>query len=125
MLRYNSNLKEKARQLRKNPTDSERRLWSRIRNKQIRDVQFYRQKPISNYIVDFYAPVAKLVIEIDGSQHREDTHLKKDVARDKALGRLGLRVLRFNSNDVMLQTDAVVSKVYKVVAEQLKIKDEE
>ena len=120
MLNYNKNLKEKARQLRKNPTDSERRLWPRIRNQQIMGVQFYRQKPIRNYIVDFYAPAAKLVIEVDGSQHHENAHLKKDMARDKALWELGLVVLRFNSSEVLLQTDAVVLRIYAAVAEQLK-----
>ncbi|MFP4533231.1 MAG: endonuclease domain-containing protein [Desulfobacterales bacterium] len=120
MLNYNKNLKEKARQLRKNPTDSERRLWSRIRNQQILGVQFYRQKPIRNYIVDFYAPAANLVIEVDGSQHHENEHVKKDVARDKALWELGLMVLRFNSSEVLLQTDAVVLRIYAAVMEQLK-----
>jgi very-short-patch-repair endonuclease len=60
MLRYNGNLKNKARQLRKNLTDSENALWSRLRNKQLLGVQFYRQKPIGGYIVDLYAPKAKL-----------------------------------------------------------------
>ncbi len=63
MLRYNQNLKNRARQLRKNLTDSEKALWSRLRGKQVLGVQFYRQKPIGGYIVDFYAPTANLVIE--------------------------------------------------------------
>ena len=120
LLNYSKNLKEKARQLRKNPTDSERRLWSRVRNKQIMGVQFYRQKPIRNYIVDFYAPAANLVIEVDGSQHHENAHFKKDIARDKVLCELGLVVLRFNSREVLLQTDVVVLRIYEAVAEQLK-----
>jgi very-short-patch-repair endonuclease len=56
MLKYNANLKDKARQLRKNLTDSEKALWSRLRNKQLLGVQFYRQKPIGEHIVDFFAP---------------------------------------------------------------------
>jgi len=56
MLRYNRRLKTKARSLRTNPTDAELRLWQRLRRKQILGVQFYRQKPIGDYIVDFYAP---------------------------------------------------------------------
>ena len=69
MLRYNPALKERARQLRKQMTAAENELWSRLRLKQVLGVQFYRQKPIGDYIVDFYAPKAKLVLEVDGSQH--------------------------------------------------------
>ena len=72
MLRYNNRLKPKARDLRKNMTDSENVLWSRLRRKQLLGVQFYRQKPIGNYVVDFFAPRARLVVEVDGSQHMED-----------------------------------------------------
>jgi predicted RNase H-like HicB family nuclease len=64
----NKNLTPFARRLRSNMTDSEIVLCSRLRKKQIHNVQFYRQKPIGNYIIDFYAPAIKLVIEIDGSQ---------------------------------------------------------
>ena len=56
MIKYNPNLKEKARRLRGETTDAERALWARLRGKQVLSVQFYRQKPIGNYIVDFYAP---------------------------------------------------------------------
>ncbi len=60
MLPYNRRLKTKARSLRTNPTDAELHLWYRLRRKQILGVQFYRQKPIGNYIADFYAPAVKL-----------------------------------------------------------------
>lgn len=66
MLPYSKNLKEPSRTLRKEMTDAEQALWSRLRGKQILGVQFYRQKPIGPYIVDFYAPAAKLIIEVDG-----------------------------------------------------------
>ncbi|MBP9011503.1 MAG: DUF559 domain-containing protein, partial [Syntrophaceae bacterium] len=66
MLPFNKKLKPAARSLRSNMTDAERLLWSRIRKKQISDVQFYRQKNIGNYIVDFYCPQGRLVIELDG-----------------------------------------------------------
>ena len=58
-------------------TDAEQRLWWRIRNKQICSTQFYRQKPLLSFIVDFYCPKAKLVIELDGSQHFEQEHQAK------------------------------------------------
>jgi very-short-patch-repair endonuclease len=85
MLRYSANLKDKAQQLRKNLTDSETALWSCIRNKQLFGIQFYRQKPIGNYIVDFYAPRARIVVEVDGSQHMESDHVQSDRNRDEYL----------------------------------------
>ncbi len=62
MLKYNRNNKSKARALRSHLTDAEQRLWSRLRRKQVLGVPFYRQKPIGEYIVDFHAPAAKLVM---------------------------------------------------------------
>ena len=120
LLYYNSRLKNTARQLRKNMTESERRLWSRLRSKQLLGVQFYRQKPIGNYIVDFYAPKVKLVIEVDGSQHAEEDHAAKDEERDGFLRNLGLRVMRFHSSDVLQKTDAVLDAIYQYMQERLK-----
>ncbi len=74
MLKYNPHLRDKARHLRKNLTDSEAALWSRLRNKQLLGIQFYRQKPIGEYIVDFFAPRARLVVEVDGAQHLGGSH---------------------------------------------------
>ena len=65
---YNKNLTQASRDLRKNMTEAEQLLWSRLRNKQILGLQFYRQKLLLNYIVDFYCPSANLVIECDGGQ---------------------------------------------------------
>jgi very-short-patch-repair endonuclease len=119
MLNYNANLKDKARQLRKNLTDSERALWSRLRNKQILDIQFYRQKPIGEYIVDFFAPRAKLVVEVDGSQHRVGDHVQKDRIHNGYLASVGLKVLRFNSREVLKEGDAVVEAIYRMIKDQL------
>ena len=119
MLKYNPRLKNKARNLRKNMTDSERILWSRLRGKQIRGIQFYRQKPIGNYIVDFFSPKAKLVIEVDGSQHKESQHLERDKQRDTFLSDAGLKVLRFNSNEVLNNTDEVAEVIYSAVVERM------
>ena len=113
MLNYNANLKDKARQLRKNLTDSEKALWSRLRNKQLLGIQFYRQKPIGEHIVDFFAPRAKLVVEVDGSQHMVGDHVQKDRIRDGYLASLGLKVLRFNSREVLKESDAVVEAIYR------------
>ena len=94
---YNKNLKQASRDLRKNMTEAEQLLWSRLRSKQLLGLQFYRQKPLLNYIVDFYCPAANLVIECDGSQHYTDEGLEADRVRDEALGELGFIVLRFNN----------------------------
>jgi very-short-patch-repair endonuclease len=119
MLKYNANLKDKACQLRKNLTDSEKALWSHLRNKQVLGIQFYRQKPIGECIVDFFTPGAKLVVEVDGSQHMEGEHVNKDRNRDVYLTSLGLMVLRFNSRQVFKERDAVVEAIYRTVTEQL------
>jgi len=66
MLSYNKELKGFSRTLRKNMTSAEKLLWSKIRGKQLKNCQFYRQKIIGNYIVDFFCPKANLVIEVDG-----------------------------------------------------------
>ena len=100
-------------------TDSEKMLWSRLRGKQFLDVQFYRQKPIGDYIVDFYAPRAKIVVEVDGAQHLEATETAKDKRRDEFLGRSGLKVLRFNSREVLEQTEAVVNTILRIVNESM------
>ncbi|RKG29958.1 endonuclease domain-containing protein [Acinetobacter tianfuensis] len=98
---YNKKLKLASRDLRNNMTDSEKLLWAKLRNKQICGLQFYRQKPILNFIVDFYCPSANLVIECDGSQHYTPEGLEADRVRDEALVQLGLKVLRFDNGQVM------------------------
>lgn len=94
---YHKSLKQPARSLRLNMTDAERHLWHYLRRKQIRETQFYRQKPLLSYIVDFYCPAAKLVVELDGSQHFEVKQKQADNIRDSDLGALGLLVLRFDN----------------------------
>ncbi len=113
------NLKVLARDLRANMTESESRLWSRLRRKQICGVQFYRQRPIAEYIVDFYAHSVRLVIELDGGQHFEEEHNLKDRLRDRNLKQLGLEVLRFDNRQVLQELDGVVQKITFVVERQL------
>jgi very-short-patch-repair endonuclease len=96
MEEYDRRLKPASRHLRNHMTDAERVLWRRIRRKQLLGLQFYRQKPLLSFIVDFYCPKAKLVIEFDGSQHYEPEPHARDRERDGRLNALGLRVLRFN-----------------------------
>ena len=81
MLAYKAQLKPLARRLRAATTDAEHRLWFRLRRKQLLGVQFYRQKPIGKYIVDFYAPAVALVIEMDGGQQISLTPFSKGGTR--------------------------------------------
>ena len=111
MLSYNRKLKEISRQLRENMTDAERHLWAKIRMKQVNGYQFYRQKPIGDYIVDFFCPRAKLVIELDGSHHLVGETMEYDRIRDDYLSSLGLRVLRFTNTDVLTNIEGVVEHI--------------
>ena len=112
MLHYNNGLKHLARELRKNTTDAEKLLWSRLKMKQLSGCQFYRQKIIDDYIVDFYCHKAKLVIEIDGGQHYSERKSLGDRDRDMHLVSLGLSVLRFSNLDVLHNIEKVLEKIY-------------
>ena len=116
---YNKNLKQPSRDLRNNMTDAEKRLWSKLRVKQILGLQFYRQKPILNFIVDFYCPSVNLVIECDGSQHYTDEGLEADRVRDEALAQVGLRVLRVDNGQVLAEIDGVVEQIYLIAKQRL------
>ena len=115
MLHYNPRLKTQARSLRTNPTDAELHLWYRLRRKQILGVQFYRQKAIGNFIVDFYAPAARLVVEVDGAHHFTLSQAEYDKRRSAYLEQRGLRVLRFDDRQVLLQIDAVVEAIFQAM----------
>ncbi len=92
-------------------TDAELLLWSKLRRKQILNLQFYRQKPLANFIVDFYCAKANLVIELDGSQHFTTDNQAKDERRDQVLQAMGLIVLRFNNHQVLTEIDAVLTVI--------------
>ena len=111
MLPYNENLKQIPRRLGSNMTDAERHLWAKIRMKKLNRCQFYRQKPIGDYIVDFFCPRAKLVIDIDGSHHLVGETIEYDRIRDDYLSSLGLRVLRFTNADVLTCIEGVVESI--------------
>jgi len=117
---YKKSLKLLSRNLRNQQTDAENKLWQQLRRKQILNAQFNRQKPILNFIVDFYCAKAKLIIEIDGGQHFEKHYQLKDEVRDKTLSDLGLRVLRFDNKQVLVEMDAVLQAIYEVMLERIK-----
>jgi very-short-patch-repair endonuclease len=111
MLPYNKNLLLRSRELRNNMTDTERALWSKLRRKQLKGYQFYRQKIIGNYIVDFYCPKARLVVEVDGAQHYSEEMLEADKQRDDYLRGNALTVIRFSNLEVRKNLDGVVEGV--------------
>jgi very-short-patch-repair endonuclease len=96
---YNPKLKERARELRNSSTLSEILLWNELKQKKILGFQFYRQRPIGNYIVDFFCFKLRLIIEIDGISHDEST-IEYDKKRQVYLESLGFTVLRFDDHDV-------------------------
>lgn len=118
MLIYSKTTKLFARELRKNQTEAEELLWSRLRRKQILGVTFNRQKQIAGYIVDFYSFAANLVIELDGSQHFEPDAVAYDVERTKVLESLGLKVIRFDNSQIFNELESVLSVIYEEVVKR-------
>jgi len=112
MLAYDKQLKALSQRLRRNMTDAENMLWLRLRRKQLKGHQFYRQKVIGRYIVDFYCPKANLVIEIDGGQHYSEIGKTKDRTRDDVLIKMGIKVLRFSDRDVFENMGGVMEGIW-------------
>ncbi len=112
---YSKALKPFSRQLRKEMTNAEILLWTKIRRKQIHGIQFLRQKPIEKFILDFYAKDIKLAIEIDGGQHFTTEHIQKDINRDTYLATLGIYTLRFTNLEVLKNCSGVLSKIEQTV----------
>jgi adenine-specific DNA-methyltransferase len=106
-------IKAKARELRRNPTEAEQKLWSHIRMRQIGGHKFRRQRPLGSYIVDFVCLEKRVVIEVDGGQHSEQ--IAYDMERGVWLEAQGFRVLRFWDNEVLRSIDVVK----EVIAEAL------
>ncbi|SUB23133.1 endonuclease domain-containing protein [Avibacterium avium] len=117
---YSKNLKELSQKLRSNQTDAESKLWQRINRDQLLGFRFNRQKPLLNYIVDFYCAKAKLIIELDGSHHYEPEYQEKDRQRDDELRSLGFTVMRFSNDEIYYEIEAVVEQIY-LFLEQVQI----
>jgi len=101
-------LKEFARQLRNNVTKSEIRLWARLRKDQMYGYDFHRQKPIDEYIVDFFCNKLQLALELDGYSHEVLEVWEKDVKKSKRLNELGITVLRFSDYQVVNDLENVL-----------------
>jgi very-short-patch-repair endonuclease len=108
--------RSRARSLRQNSTDAERVIWNAVRAHGMRGVSFRRQTPIGPYIVDFVCHDARLIIEIDGGQHFEPAHNKRDERRDAFLSSRGYRVLRFNNHEVMTNRLGVLETIATAIA---------
>ena len=118
-LPYNPNLQDRAREMRNNSTKSEIKFWCELIRKKETGYQFYRQKVIDNYIVDYYCAKLKLVVEIDGESHEGKGEYDKN--RDDILNSYGLKVLHYNDSTV-LNNFQLVEKDFK---EQLKFRESE
>lgn len=104
----NDNLTTLSRNLRKQQTDAERLLWNKLRAKQINNVKFRRQQPIGKYIVDFVSFEKKIIIEVDGGQHMDNS---KDRGRDEWLEKEGFKVLRFWNNEILLNMEGALEVI--------------
>lgn len=107
----NKNLITLARNLRKNQTDAEGLLWSKLRSNQLAGYKFRRQFPIDSYILDFYCPSALLAIEIDGGHHTEQKQECVDEYKTLHLKQRGIRLIRFWNHEVLLALDDVICEI--------------
>ena len=103
-----------ARVLRKRMTDAERLLWRHLRNRELGGWKFRRQYPVGPFIVDFICVEKNVVIEVDGGQHAENEEL--DRQRSAYLNKMGYRVLRFWNNQVLQETEAVLTAIFAILA---------
>ncbi|MBR6301685.1 endonuclease domain-containing protein [bacterium] len=104
----------KARDLRKNITPQEQKLWNLLKNRQFIGLKFVRQYPIGNYIVDFACRQKKIVIEIDGGQHNEDSAILYDENRTKFIESKGYKVYRFWNNEINENIEGVYQKLLEI-----------
>ena len=112
----NAKLTKNAQTLRKNMTKEERMLWYEFLKNL--PVNFNRQKVIGSFIVDFYCASAKIVVEIDGSQHFNEENIALDKERDEYLSSLGIRVLRYNNLEVKRNFRGVCEDILNVIKER-------
>jgi len=110
---YNQSLKQRASHLRNNPTSSEYILWLQLKAKKLKGLRFIRQKPIDRYIVDFYCPKSRIIIEVDGQSHIDK--YQYDIERQFELERLGFRVLRVSEAYIRNNLVGVLDTIVKYV----------
>tara|TARA_R110002167_G_scaffold265598_1_gene472405 strand:- start:230 stop:652 length:423 start_codon:yes stop_codon:yes gene_type:complete len=114
---YNHKLKEFARELRNNSTKAEVILWQKIKRKQMYGYDFHRQKPLGNYIVDFFCHELMLAIEVDGYSHSLLKVYNRDIKKEKELNGLGVHVLRYSDYQVLKDTYNVLNSIEDYITE--------
>ena len=114
---YNKNLKRASQELRKKMTPQEKHLWYDFLKNY--PVQFYRQRPIYKFIADFYCAKAKLVIEIDGSQHYSEEGLEYDSLRSEIINKYGVEVIRFSNYDIDNDFEGVCVTIDKIISKRI------
>jgi very-short-patch-repair endonuclease len=117
MLTYNPNLKQFARDMRKDPTEAERKFWKEIASNDKLGFRFLRQKPIDNYIADFYCHKLKLVVEIDGDSHSETPEY--DEIRTQVMNIHGLKVVRFTNDQILYNIEGIHDKMIEVIQDRI------
>ena len=113
ILSYNPILKDLAKKLRQTMTYSEVKLWNEIKNGQMMGYDFDRQRPIGNYIVDFYCKDLQLALEVDGITHLDEKVMLKDEIRQSELEISGISFLRFDALLVVNKVESVVKEIEK------------
>ncbi|MEZ5367515.1 MAG: endonuclease domain-containing protein [Bryobacterales bacterium] len=102
---------ERAQRLRREATPAERKLWARLKSKQLNGLQFRRQHPIGPFIVDFYCSALKLAIEIDGDSHGGEEAQRCDEKRSAFIATKGIRIIRFWNSDIHERLDGVLADI--------------
>lgn len=106
---------DRARQLRKDSTEAEEKLWKRLRNRKFEGLKFRRQHPINQFIVDFYCHEKRLVVEVDGGIHNDIEVKERDEGREAELQNFGLRIIRFKNEEIMNDMKQVLEKLKAAV----------
>ena len=114
---YNPKLKELARHLRNHSTKAEIILWQKLKRKQMYGYDFHRQKPIDNFILDFFCHELMLDIEVDGYSHQIIEVFNRDVKKEKVMNNLGIHVLRFSDEQVLKDTENVIRAIESYIVD--------
>jgi very-short-patch-repair endonuclease len=114
-MRRNPVFTQRARELRRNENDAERRMWSLLRAKRMSGFKFRRQHALDKYIADFICLRARLVIEVDGDTHGTDEAEELDAKRSEIIESMGYRVIRFWNHEVLTETDDVAAAIFNAL----------
>lgn len=113
-MRTSEGMKEKARKLRKKMTPAEKKLWQRVRDRQVAGLKIRRQQAFGPYIFDFFCYELRLVIELDGSIHNEPSQRANDAERDDWCRACGLTVLRFTNDQVFADIELIIRSILEI-----------